>query len=445
MSAIRLAALLFGALFASSAAEVDFKVPDPKFSVKLQIALLSVLKTFTSCPCDPAQKRDKESVYYYAYFNMAQSNVAIAFGKIASSTIDEGDKNLLRVMVTSRAEVAEGIALFPSISDESLVGILQHGDQQANVHAGLIDAIAKGVMGKIEEKNKKDSIILISSATQSKVATLFQQVGLAVVQGDVPHVEGGAKFEIFPWGGRSEDDGLPDARTHIEIQLKKFGVTIGRGGYKIVDVHKKKDLLNLSDEKIGDIRGGSDFAVVPYKTANFGINLAISVLWELKTYENTVQQTDALMHFESQGLVELLAARCISNQPGVLVVISDLVTGAVLLKIDYNEECDAFEVVEYEASLDQMGYMVAQFLSESAVPVAGFRPIEAHQNPRDMPVIKFKKTKLSQEVGLALEHFNDMVDDTEPNSRERVQLVEQLFRSMDVPYMPSIVHYSMYV
>ena len=66
------------------------------------------------------------------------------------------------------------------------------------------------------------------------------------------------------------------------------------------------------------------------------------------------------------------------------------------------------------------------------------------QNPRYNSVIAFKKTKLSHDVGLALEHFNDMATDTEPNSRERAYLVEQLFRSMEVPRMPTLVHYSMY-
>ena len=272
---------------------------------------------------------------------------------------------------------------------------------------------------------------------------LFKQFGLNVVTGDPLEAEGGATFEAFCWGGRSEDSGLPDARIHIENQLKKFGVRIGRGGYKVVDVHKNKQLLDFSDEKIGEISGGTDVVVVPYKTANASISRSVSVLWELKTDDNSAQYADALMHFESQGFIELLAARCLSDQPGVLVVITDLVSGAVLLDIVYKEQYAQFDVVEYEVTLDQMGCMVAQFLSETAVPDASYRPMD-EQNPRDVSVIAFKKTKLSHDVGVALEHFNEMVTDTEPNSRERAYLVEQLFRSMEVPRMPTLVHYSMY-
>jgi hypothetical protein len=85
----------------------------------------------------------------------------------------------------------------------------------------------------------------------------------------------GAKFYLFlQWAGRSKDAGLPDARTHIENQLRKFGVPIGRKGYKIVDVHKNnKQLLNVSDEKVGAIiSGGSDVVVVPFNAANASIN-----------------------------------------------------------------------------------------------------------------------------------------------------------------------------
>eukprot|EP01039_Chlorochromonas_danica_P008343 gene8343-9196_t len=270
--------------------------------------------------------------------------------------------------------------------------------------AELADVVAEMVVTKLKEKEKAEKDRAIALQTNPLNA------------------EGGASFERFCWGGRSEDEGLPDARTHIENQLEKFGVHIGRGGYKVLDVHKNKQLLD---------------------TADASISRGVSVLWELKTEVDKSEQPDALMQFEPQGCLELLAARCLSDQPGVLVVITDLVSGAVLLEVAYNQQFAAFDVLEHKLTLDEMGYMVAKFLSETAVPDASFRPID-EQNPRDFPVITFKKTKLSHDIGLALEHFNDMAADTEPNSRERAYLVEQLFRSMEVPRMPTIVHYSMY-
>ena len=87
---------------------------------------------------------------------------------------------------------------------------------------------------------------------------------------------------------------------------------------------------------------------------------------------------------------------------------------------------------------------VTNFLAEKAVPNVQYRPLEEHNIERDIPVLVFKKTKVSHNVGLALEHFDEMREDTEPNSRERALLMADLFRAMEVPRMPTMVHYSMY-
>jgi hypothetical protein len=312
----------------------------------------------------------------------------------------------------------------------------------------LISSIVEAVLIKQEEREKAKSAatVVISSATQTKVEHLFRVVGLHRRVYDGPAVAlPSVHFLPFNWAHRDEDDGLPDARTHIENELKKFGVPIGRGGYAVEDVHSDKRLLNVSDEKIGAISGGTDIALVPYKTAKSGINQCICVMFEIKTDENVSKFADGLKHFEPQAHAELLASRCLSDQPGVLVVLTDLVSGAILYTLDYTETYEGFSVVEQIANLDEMGSMIAKFLADIAVPDVNFRPIEAHANPRDVPCIMFKKTKLSHDIGLALEQFCEMAPDTEPNSRDRVCLVEQLFRSMsDVPHIPSIVVHSMY-
>ena len=301
-------------------------------------------------------------------------------------------------------------------------------------------------MAKLDERDKakQDMTVVISSATQSKVVSLFKQVGFHKKVYDGPDISPSVTFSPFDWQQKDEDTALPDACKHIESELKKFGVIIGRGGYTVEDVHLNRNLLNVKDEKVGAISGGSDVAIVPYKTAKSGIDTCICVLFEIKTSDNVNKRNERLKYFEPQAQVELLASRCLSDQPGVLVVLSDLATGAILYSIEYDVEYEGFNVVEQEATLDEMGTIVAEFLAETAVPNVGFRPVEAHRNPRDIPVIAFKKTKLSHDVGLALEHFNDMVGDTEPNSGERAYLVEQLFRSMEVPRMPTMVHHSMY-
>jgi hypothetical protein len=309
-------------------------------------------------------------------------------------------------------------------------------------------AIAEAVIAKQDErdKTKRNSTVIISSATQSKVDNLFRSVGFhkEIYDGSIIDTPS-AHFDPFNWAHRAEDDGVSDARVHIERELAKFGVRIGRGGYVVEDVHSNKSLLSFRDEKIGEISGGTDIVIVPFKTAKSGIKECICVLFEVKTEDNVRGFSNGLKHFEPQAQVELLASRCLSDQPHVLLVLTDLVSGAILYTIDYSLQYKSFSLVEREATLDVMGSVVENFLREKTVPDVNFRPIEADSNPRDISCIEFKKRKLSNDLGLALEHFNDMVADAEPNSKERVCLVEQLFRSIpDLDRMPSVVQYGMY-
>ena len=314
--------------------------------------------------------------------------------------------------------------------------------------AAACQAIAEAVVAmQVERENsQRNATVVISGATHHEVSQLFKRVGLyrTLNLDPVPVDSLPYHFTPFDWAGRDEDEGLPDARDHIEVQLKNFGVRIGPGGYKIKDVGKNKTLLDVDDEKVGRIRGGTDVAVVPFMTADAGIHLVCSVLFELKTDANVQKYANGLKEFEPQAVTELLAARCLSQQPGVLVVLTDLVSGAILYKMGYNEADNVFHVAEQETSLDGMGVIVTEFLDRTAVPCATFQPNEAANNPRDIPCIAFKRTKLSHDVGLAWEHFEEMAEDTEPNSRERAQLVDQLFRAMEVPHKSSLVHHCMY-
>jgi len=367
----------------------------------------------------------------------------------------EADLNALKLPVTwsqlGSADRSDINAIIEAMNLDAfkrlaLVDIWKRHPRQQAVPATELtaEAIAEAVVAKQVEREiaRQEGTVVISSATQTKVATLFDRVGLLRTLDDDPAPVSEVHFVQFAWNGRVEDEGLPDARTHLEVQLAKFGVPIGRGGYKVVDVHKNKNLLNVMDDKVGNISGGSDVAIVPYKTAKGGINREICVLFEIKTDDNVLQYEDGLVHFESQALVELLAARCLSYQPGVLVILTDLVSGAFLYKFEYTPDVQGFEVVEKEITLDEMGARVAEFLAGTAVPSEKFRPIDDN-NPRDAPCIAFKKAKLSHEVGLALEHFEEMVEDTAPFSRERAQLVASFFNSVDIP-MSALVHHSLY-
>ena len=88
-------------------------------------------------------------------------------------------------------------------------------------------------------------------------------------------------------------------------------------------------------------------------------------------------------HFEPQAELELLAARCVSDQPGVLVVLTDLVSAAIFYYIEYSPDQQIFEVVERPATLDEMGAVVAEFLQYRS-PALGLSPTRAQRrSPRD--------------------------------------------------------------
>jgi hypothetical protein len=266
---------------------------------------------------------------------------------------------------------------------------------------GLVDVLADKILAKLDQRDKargKNVPISISTSAPARVGALFSRMDFRAIIGDAPSAEGKVSFDAFPWDRRSEQDQMPGVRTHIEEQLKKLGVPLGRGGYKIEDVRMRGHLLDVSDDKVGVLRGGPDFAVVPFNTSKVAIRQAVCILWHIKTDISIQPCVASLNRFESEAFLALLAARCLSDQPGVLVVLTDLISGALLTELEYSAQYKSFSVVQYDVmTLNQMGSMVAQFLARTAVPDASFRPVQSHPNPRDIPAVVFKKTKLSHD------------------------------------------------
>lgn len=73
-------------------------------------------------------------------------------------------------------------------------------------------------------------------------------------------------------------------------------------------------------------------------------------------------------------------------------MLTDLVSGAMLYKIEYRIEYDSFEVVEKETTLNEMGILLATLLASKAVPDVGFRPREEENNIRDQCCIARKES-----------------------------------------------------
>lgn len=303
------------------------------------------------------------------------------------------------------------------------------------VSSELIESVVKRTL-KEQEDSDKILTIVISKVSQTQANSLFQRTGISF-ESEQPEFEICQEFDAFKWNGRDEDDGVSEARTHLENQLRRFGVTFGRGHYRLFDCHQNKTLLNCEDDKIGKISGGTDFIIAPYKTATSSLNQCASVLFEIKC-EKTVQEL-GLEYFLSQAQVELVAARVLSLQPRVLVVLTDLVTSSFLLELTYSPEYKSFVVHQYEqCHLSVMATKVSQFLIQYSVPDVAYRPMEGVE--RDQEVLTFKRTKMSNDVGIALEHFQEMIDDTEQGSAERYELARQLFLSSGFERVPSILN-----
>jgi hypothetical protein len=303
-----------------------------------------------------------------------------------------------------------------------------------------LDKQSEEVVKALDERDsRKESLtIVISRATQTRVKKILTNVGFTIQVDNIEVFTQGQLFSPFLWNGMSETDGTRHARDHLENELTKFGARFSRGYFKLVDCHENNNLLSFDDPKIGKISGGSDLIIVPFKTASESYSQQVSVLFELKTNDNV--RTFGLQHFVPQGHCELLAARVLSYQPKVLAIVTDLFNEAVVFQINYDKQYKSFNVVETFCSLSEMATLVSSFLSETAIPNVAYRPLES--NPKDEEVLIFKKTKVSNDDGIAMEHLKEIMDDPESSFEERYHFARQLFMSSDIERMPTMLNSS---
>lgn len=73
-------------------------------------------------------------------------------------------------------------------------------------------------------------------------------------------------IEPFPYEKfASEDEGTPEFVEYHSRQLKRLGVSIGRDGFKLVDLHQERGSYKLHHNDVV-FSGGVDAGVVPYGT-----------------------------------------------------------------------------------------------------------------------------------------------------------------------------------
>jgi hypothetical protein len=260
--------------------------------------------------------------------------------------------------------------------------------------------------------------VVLSNASQSKVDVIYQKMGLNAVVGDVPVPS--HDFEPFNWNGETEPVGTPRACQHLETQLTSFGCTFGRNGYKVVDIHTKNNLLNFEDKRVGKLTGGSDVAIVPFKTATSGVKFQLCVLFELKTDGAVLK--DGLEASFAQAKLELIAAWCLSHQQ-CMVVLTDITSRALVYDLTHTAATGGFQLIEYDCNLSQMAQLVTEFLSNSTLADATYIPNEG--NPISEPKLAFKRCKLSPIDSLALDDFLMYGQFLPPGSKERCDMVSQ--------------------
>ena len=300
------------------------------------------------------------------------------------------------------------------------------------------------------DQEKESKTFVISAATASGTAKVIKSLNIFVTEENDPIFSTSlTAFLPFDWAEMSEPDGSMDATNHLRAELCKFGVVFGRGGYTLHDTHASQSVLDFEDPKIGKFSGGTDAVIVPYKCSKTFCSRQLCTVFDYKIND--------LDKHVPQAMIELIVARCLSEQPEVLVVLTDLRTGAICYRFTFVESegessstsssaarpsAIKFVMIETRATLTEMGALVANFLRAHTVPDPVFEaklPEGANRG-----VVEFKRQKLSHDDMMAWEHFQEFKDSTQPWSWERAQLTRDFFSEMHLP-MPALTHSSLYI
>ena len=312
-----------------------------------------------------------------------------------------------------------------------------------NLTATIATAVDKAVHSAVKEELQKDeSAIPFSEATQSDMDSISARIGVQFSEAEAVDVQS-TPFRPFIWGKRSEYEGTPLAMEHLEEHLKKQNPDLlMSGSYKLVDV--RDTLITVKEEKVGHIKGKSDLAICPYKVPFERTMAQAVVLIELKTAESIKKK--GFQFYTPQIYCELIAARYLSHQPKVMVVLTDLNTGGISYIFDYQTEKGIF-ITKIQFAIDQLCPLIEKFIMSpnNAEPNELYDPDNDPTAEKSQGVIQFnKRFKTDFTKTLAFESFRDAMDDKEMTLRERAGCVANFFQACGVQEIPSCVLHSMY-
>lgn len=308
-------------------------------------------------------------------------------------------------------------------------------------YTGLsIDDIGRVVSERLAEhdKMKETRTLNMSKASGGAVSKLLVSLEIIVKDEAVPEGLSNIPIDGYNWNGKHEDDSFAFAGAFEFLKSLLGPANFGPGCYQLVDVHSSNALLNFDDEKVGKLRGGTDIVITPFALSKMSYALELCVLFEIKTSDR-VRTENGFSPSEPQALLELVAARCMSHQPNVLVILTDLTTGAMGFTFEYVAARKSFTVCRYESlSLSQMSGLVTSFLANNCVPCVDFIPRAESNDPRQLQPIEFKRRRLSApQLPVEWEHFMDIMEDRDATDIERRMITRQLFRSFESFQEPS--------
>ena len=301
------------------------------------------------------------------------------------------------------------------------------------INESTVEAVVKRVL---KQEQAKQETYSMSQMTERGMTSLLKKSNFTIERMDLP--PGEAPEIRFDWGERTEDQGTEDAVQFIRTQLT--GVDFGPRGYKLVDIHRSKNTLDVLITDEVTLKGSTDVLVVPYLADALTYATIACVIFELKT---TKALSNDLDKYCLQLVAETIALRHLSDQPAVLCVLTDLNIGAVIARTSWDNIIKKIVIEKSELlGINTMFDVVRKFLENSSVPSTRLPvALKGEYDPQYQQIIEFKRQKLSHggESSLAMEQYEELVEGTAPFSRDRALAVRHLFQMWGFDEMPKCV------
>ncbi len=287
------------------------------------------------------------------------------------------------------------------------------------------------------DSNEQKSIA-ISQATNKKAKGLIDRVGFAFIACEFLFP---IHCEPYVWLG-DEVSGTPAACLHLKGLLTEAGINFDTE-FQLKDCHHDKQLLDFTDDNIGKITGGTDLVITPKGTADFSLAHEICIVVELNTTNKMNER--GINAFDAAAIVEFVSANCLSYQPSIMAVLTDLNANSKAWVSRYDPARGHIIVLEYSnLSLGAMVALMAEHLKNAVVKDNAFVPLPSSTKPEAQRSLAIKRKFSEGGITDAWAQFEDLADGTEDWSRDRALATWNLLRNCGIDRMPTVVHHSMY-